>query len=293
MTPRKTADSSRPKRENLASQDVSPHLLQVTHTHPRWADEARFPFSVPAIRQMESLDVNVPVTCFVGENGSGKSTLLEAIAIASNLPSAGSSDQARTDASLEQQGFLARALRLGWRVRNNRGLFLRAEDFMGFQRLLQRERAEFAETLERMEEDYADRSEYAKTLAMGPLRASMADMDRRYGANPDAKSHGEAFLNFFQQRLVPKGLYLMDEPEAALSPQRQLALLAMMFDLVSEGAQFIIATHSPILLAFPGARIYSFDDPPIAEVAWEETEHVRLTRDFLASPERYLRNLRG
>ena len=79
---------------------------------------------------------------------------------------------------------------------------------------------------------------------------------QRYGADPDAKSHGEAFLNFFQQRLVPKGLYLMDEPEAALSPQRQLALLAMMFDLVADGAQFIIATHSPLLLAFPGARIY-------------------------------------
>ena len=272
---------------------MSPQLLQVTHTHPTWVQPERFPFSVPSIAQMTSLDVNVPVTCFVGENGSGKSTLLEAIAIASNLPTAGSSDQARTDASLEQQAWLARALKLSWRVRNNRGLFLRAEDFMGFQRLLQRERAEFAETLERMEVDYADRSDYAKTLAMGPLRSSMADMDRRYGADPDAKSHGEAFLNFFQQRLVPKGLYLMDEPEAALSPQRQLALLAMIFDLVAEGAQFIIATHSPILLAFPGARIYSFDDPPIAEVAWEETEHVRLTRDFLASPERYLRNLRG
>ena len=114
-----------------------------------------------------------------------------------------------------------------------------------------------------------------------------------YGADPDAKSHGEAFLNFFQQRLVPKGLYLMDEPEAALSPQRQLSLLALMFDLVAEGAQFIIATHAPMLLAFPGARIYSFDESPIAEVPWDRTDHVRLTREFLAEPERYLRNLRS
>jgi predicted ATPase len=237
--------------------------------------------------------MDAPVICFVGENGSGKSTLLEAIAVAANLPAAGSVDLARRDPTLHEQGMLARALKLAWRLRTNRGLFLRAEDFFGFQLQLKRERAEFVDTLERMEEEYADRSAYAKTLAMGPLKASMADMDRRYGADPDARSHGEAFLNFFQQRLVPQGLFLLDEPEAALSPQRQLALLAMIFDLVAEGAQFVIATHSPILLAFPNARIYSFDESPIAEVAWDQTEHVRLTRDFLANPERYLRGLRG
>jgi predicted ATPase len=248
---------------------------------------------VPAIASMTSLDVDTPVVCFVGENGSGKSTLLEAIAIASNLPAAGSIDQTRRDPTLQQQGVLARALKLSWQLRTNRGLFLRAEDFFGFQLLLARERAELQDTLDRLDEEYADRSAYAKTLAQGPIRASLADMERRYGVDPDARSHGEAYLNFFQQRLVPHGLFLLDEPEAALSPQRQLALLAMMFDLVAEGAQFIIATHSPILLAFPGARIYSFDDAPIREVRWEDTEHVRLTREFLANPERYLRGLRG
>ncbi len=241
---------------------------------------------------MTSLDLDAAVVCFVGENGSGKSTLLEAIAIAASLPSAGAAGRAKDDPTLVEQLWLSRALKLAWRTRNNRGFFLRAEDFFAFQHLLKRERAEFQSTLDRMEEEYADRSAHAKGLAMGPLKASMADMDRRYGADPDAKSHGEAFLNFFQQRLVPRGLYLMDEPEAALSPQRQLALLAMMFDLVADGAQFIIATHSPLLLSFPGARIYSFDETPIARVSWDQTDHVRLTRDFLADPERYLRNLR-
>jgi predicted ATPase len=267
-------------------------LLRVTHTHPPWAPH-RFPFTVPAIASLQSLDLDAPVVCFVGENGSGKSTLLEAIAIAANLPAAGSIDQARRDPTLESQGVLSRALTLAWRLRTNRGLFLRAEDFFGFQLLLKRERAELTETLDRMEAEYADRSDYAKTLAMGPIRSSLADMDRRYGADPDARSHGEAYLNFFQQRLVPHGLFLLDEPEAALSPQRQLSLLAMIFDLVAEGAQFVIATHAPILLAFPDARIYSFDESPIAEVAWDETEHVRLTRDFLANPGRYLRGLQG
>ncbi len=271
---------------------VEPPLLSVTHTHPKWAPR-RFPFTVPSIESLTSLDTDTPVVCFVGENGSGKSTLLEAIAIAANLPSAGSHDLAQRDPTLAQQELLSRALKLTWRLRTHRGLFLRAEDFFGYQLLLKRERAEFTETLERMNEEYADRSDYARTLATGPVRASLADMDRRYGADPDARSHGEAFISFFQQRLVPKGLYLLDEPEAALSPQRQLSLLAMIFDLVSEGAQFIVATHSPILLAFPEARIYSFDEPIISEVAWSDTEHVRLTRDFLANPERYLRNLRS
>lgn len=242
---------------------------------------------------MSSLDLDRPVTCFVGENGSGKSTLLEALALAAALPAAGAVAHLANDPTLDAQRWLARALKLAWRVRNNRGLFLRAEDFFAFQQRLKQERAEFTDNLARMEEEYADRSDYAKRLAMGPAKSSLADMERRYGSDPDAKSHGEAFLNFFQDRLVPKGLYLLDEPEAALSPQRQLTLLAMIFDLVAEGAQFIIATHSPILLAFPNARIYSFDDGTIESIAWEHTEHVRLTRDFLADPERYLRNLRG
>lgn len=287
-----------PRRRTTATpasdrRDGVPQLLQVTYSQPERADPARFPWSVPTIASMTSLDLDAPVVCFVGENGSGKSTLLEAIAIAASLPSAGAAGRAQDDPTLVAQLWLSRALKLSWRTRNNRGFFLRAEDFFGFQHLLKRERAEFQSTLDRMEEEYADRSAHAKGLAMGPLKASMADMDRRYGADPDAKSHGEAFLSFFQQRLVPRGLYLMDEPEAALSPQRQLALLAMMFDLVADGAQFIIATHSPLLLSFPGARIYSFDEAPIAQVPWDQTDHVRLTRDFLADPERYLRNLRA
>jgi predicted ATPase len=268
-------------------------LLNLRYTQPTWADANRFPFSVPTIASLDTLDLDTPVTCLVGENGSGKSTLLEAIAIAAALPSAGSAARAMDDPTLYEQQSLAAALKLTWHTRSMRGFFLRAEDFFGFQKLLAHERAEFVETLQRMEHEYASSSEQAKQLAMGPVKASLADMDRRYGADPDAKSHGEAFLNYFQNRLVPRGLYLLDEPEAALSPQRQLALLAMMFDLVAEGAQFIIATHSPLLLAFPGARIYSFDQVPVAEVPWDQTDHVRLTRDFLADPERYLRQLRS
>lgn len=272
---------------------MTAQLTSVRNTHPEWATRTpRFPFTVPTIAQLDTLDLDAPVTCFVGENGSGKSTLLESIAIAAGLPSVGLADRAQDDPTLADQQLLARALKLTWRSRSYRGFFLRAEDFFGFQLQLIGERAALEAELKRIEVEYEDRSAHAKTLAMGPMRASIADMERRYGADPDARSHGEAFLNFFQQRLVPRGLYLMDEPEAALSPQRQLALLALMFDLVEEGAQFIVATHSPLLLAYPGARIYSFDSTPIEAIAWDETDHVRLTRDFLANPDRFLRALR-
>src|SRR6185369_16911847 len=115
----------------------------------------------------------------------------------------------------------------------------------------------------------------------GPLAASLADMEKRYGTDPDASSHGESFLKLFRNRFVPGGLYLLDEPEAPLSPQSQLALMAMLMEMIEQEAQFIIATHSPILLAFPEALIYSFDALPIAEVVYDDLDHVNLTRDFL------------
>jgi predicted ATPase len=136
-----------------------------------------------------------------------------------------------------------------------------------------------------------DRSPTALGLKQGPLAASLAEMEKRYGADLDANSHGQSFLKLFQSRFVPGGLYLLDEPEAPLSPQSQIALLAMIGDMVAQDAQFIIATHSPIVIAFPGARIYSFDVTPMKMVAYEDLDHVRLTRDFLNAPERYLRQI--
>lgn len=253
------------------------------------AGDSGFPFTVPAIRTLAALDVATPVTFFVGENGSGKSTLLEAIAAAARLPAVGSADLPRDD-TLEAQRRLGTSLRLSWSKRHTRGFFLRAEDFFGFTRRLAQERAAFQGQIKDIEAEYRnqDRSRYAMGLATGPATSSLADMERRYGVDLDANSHGQSFLKLFQSRFVPGGLYLLDEPEAPLSPQSQLALLAMIGEMVARDAQFIIATHSPMLLAFPGARIYSFDITPIGVVAYDELDHVRLTRDFLNAPERYL-----
>jgi predicted ATPase len=270
------------------------HLTEIRIRRPRGAAAEAYPFTVPAVRALGAVTLDAPVTCFVGENGSGKSTLLEAIAAATGLPAVGSDDVER-DATMQPARVLGRALALSWAHRTARGFFLRAEDFFGFAKRLARERAEFLAQIDAVTAEYraADRSEWALGLALGPLRGSLGDMERRYGVDLDANSHGQAFLRLFTNRFVPGGLYLLDEPEAALSPQSQLALLSMLLDMTAQGGQFIVATHSPILLAYPGARLLSFDTVPPAPVAYEELEHVRLTRDFLADPARYLRHLRG
>lgn len=249
-----------------------------------------FPFSVPVVRALEPIELPSAVTFFVGENGSGKSTLLEGIAAAVGLPTVGS-DTVKNDASLAAQRALAKELRLAWRTRTHRGFFLRAEDFFGFTKYLAKLRAELKTRLAEVESEYANRSAWARGLARGPAAASIAEMEQRYGVDLDANSHGESFLRLFRSRFVPGGLYLLDEPEAPLSPQSQLGLLAMLTEMVRDNSQFIIATHSPILLAFPNATIYTFDERPIRSVPFDELEHVRLTRDFLNDPQAFLRHL--
>jgi predicted ATPase len=250
-------------------------------------DDGAFPFTVPVIRALDRLPLAGAVTFFVGENGSGKSTLLEAIAAAARLPAVGSADL-DADATLGAQRQLSDALRLVWSRRTTRGFFLRAEDFFGFAKRLSQLRGELLRRLEELEVEYADRSRYAKGLAMGPMRRSLAEMEERYGVDLDANSHGQSFLRLFQSRFVPGGLYLLDEPEAPLSPQSQLGLIAMISEMVAQDAQFIIATHSPILMAYPGATIVSFDEVPAAVVQYGELESVRLVREFLVEPQRYL-----
>ena len=253
-------------------------------------DEEGFPFAVPAIATLERIELSAPVTLFVGENGTGKSTLLEALAIAAQLPAVGAAPLS-ADATLAAQRRLADHLRLSWTARDHRGFFLRAEDFFGFQKRVARERSESEKEIRRVDEELAGSSAYARGLAKGPHRNSLAETERRYGAQPDAASHGEAFLNLFAKRLVPGGLYLLDEPEAALSPQSQLGLLAMIKRALDAGSQFVVATHSPILMATPGATILSFDVPPIRPVRFEDLESVALVREFLQAPERYLRGI--
>jgi predicted ATPase len=248
-----------------------------------------FPFTVPTISTLPEIVFESPVTFFVGENGSGKSTLLEAIAIATNLPAVAAAPT-KDDDTLKAQRSLASALRLAWTHRTRRGFFLRAEDFFGFARSLSRQRDEFQQRVSEIEAEYKERSAYARGLALGPVRSSLSATEQTF-QKVEANSHGQAFFQLFRSRFVPGGLYLLDEPETPLSPLSQLALLAMLKDMTGQDAQFIIATHSPILLALPGARILDFDATPLRWATYEDLEHVKLTREFLADPERFLRRL--
>lgn len=265
----------------------APLFLKSIKLKSSFENRAGFPFSLPIFKDFGEIEFESQMTFLVGENGSGKSTLLEAIAAACSLPTAGEHSIDR-DETLQHARDLSKHMTFSWTKKTRRGFFLRAEDFFGFSRRIKSTKREMDELA-----DHYDKTAtgYGRMLAMGAVLGQKDALKRRYGEDLDANSHGESFLKFFQSRFVPDGLYLMDEPEAPLSPKRQIALLAMLLDMQKRGAQFIVATHSPILMACPGAKILSFDSQPIAEVPYSELEHVFITKSFLDNPERYLKHL--
>lgn len=233
-------------------------LQAVCLLRDRVAGLETYPFSIPAIRSLDRLELHPAVTFFIGENGSGKSTLLEAIALKLGMNAEGG-NRNFSFATRATHSQLHESLRLERRGHFTDNWFLRAESFYNV--------------------------------------ASQIDdlgVTRGYGGKSlHAQSHGEAFLALLTNRLQGDGLYLFDEPESALSPQRQLSLLTLLHRLVYHRSQLVIATHSPILLAYPHARIYEFGEHGIREVAYTETDHYRITRDFLNRHDRMLEILLG
>jgi predicted ATPase len=252
MAPRRTTQSTGEGEARLGS-----FLRSVTLLRDDVPDLEKYPFSIPSIRQLESLEFHPEVTFLVGENGSGKSTLIEALAVAAGFNAEGGSQNFRFS-TRPSESELHRHLRLARGIRRPKsGFFLRAESFFNV-----------------------------------ATEIDNLDAAHSYGGQSlHEKSHGEAFLALVNHRFGPDGLYLLDEPEAALSPQRQLALLRAIHELTGQRCQFIIATHSPILLAFPRASIHQLSEDGLAPIAYEDTEHYRLTRDFLLNRERYLARL--
>ena len=271
---------------------VTPGLLLRSVECAAWPErlDGQFPFRLSIFRELGRMELTRPVTFLVGENGSGKSTFLEFLACASGAITVGSSGVDK-DPSLEAVRRLAFYARLSWRKRTRRGFYLRAEDFFGYARRMEEVKTELSSDLANVDAEYKGHSKMAHDLARMPYMRELSALERSYGSGLDARSHGESFLLLFQERFVPGGLYLLDEPEAPLSPVRQLGLLAILQGMVRQEAQFIIATHSPILMAFPGAEILNFEGGKIQPAKYEELEHVRLTRDFLADPGAFLRQL--
>lgn len=263
-------------------------LEQIRH-RPDFDPTDGFPFSIPAVNAVDGLSFSAPVTFLVGENGCGKSTLLEAIAAGMRAVAVGSSDIAH-DPSLTHARALSRRLRFVRKKRAARTMFFRAEDAFGFTKRLGSEMSDLQTIEQELKEELVDGS-YGQKLAMGVARGQHSALTSRYGADPDARSHGENFLHLLMDRVKPNGFYILDEPETPLAPGRILALLSYVREMAKEGCQFLIATHSPILMALPEAEILLIDDDKIEPVPWDEVEHVTLTRSFLANPDAFLRHL--
>lgn len=251
-------------------------------------DETRFPWTIPIVASLEALEFSAPVTFFVGENGSGKSTVLEGIAAGVQAIAVGSSDLEKDDSLTAARDFAA-AFRFERRTRPRTKLFFRAEDVFGFTRRMLHTMHDLTTMEDEFRRAFPDGS-YGQRLAMGAARSQRRALEERYGENPDGRSHGEVFLGLLASRLVPGGLYLLDEPEAPLSPRGILQLIALVTDRVGKGCQFVIATHSPMLMAFPESTIYVFDRDGIKRTPYAEVEHVQLTKSFLDNPQRFLRH---
>ncbi|UKE83034.2 AAA family ATPase [Pectobacterium colocasium] len=241
------------------------YVSRIALAHEKVDSFEVYPFSIPSIRSLDKLELHPKVTFFIGENGSGKSTLLEAIAVSMGFNPEGGTRNFNFGTRTSHSR-LSHFLRVAKGIKKPKnGFFLRAESFFNV-----------ATEIERLDSE----------LSFGP------PVINSYGGySLHEQSHGESFMALLLNRFGKEGIYLLDEPEAALSPCRQLAALARMHDLIREGSQFVIATHSPILMAYPDATIFQFGEDGIQQVAYEDTEHYQVTRAFLNHPERMLREL--
>lgn len=252
-------------KHKISSKFRAPFLKSLSFRKEAWSRSDVYPFNLPILKG-GSIEIafRKPVTIFIGENGTGKSTLLEAIAHQCGFnPSGGSRNHAYDSESNEAARALNESMRLGWLPRVTKGFFMRAESF-----------SEFAK--------------YVDELA----KADPGLLEAYGGKSLQGQSHGESFLSLFQNRFG-EGIYILDEPEAALSPSRQLTFLTILRDMEKTGrAQILIATHSPILMSYPDAELLQLDETGIHEIDdLASTSHFQITKDFLNSPERYLKHL--
>ncbi len=247
-----------------------------------------FPWTVRLIAGLRDLRLTAAVTFLVGENGSGKSTLLEGMAFGAEATAIGS-HHLGTDPTLASAHRFLEGFVFSRNAKAYTRLFLRAEDVFGFTNRVTGDIAGLRQAATDLER--AMPPGVGRDRAAGVNRREARLLERTYGENPDARSHGETFLHLLEARLKPDGLYFLDEPETPLSPSRVLALILIIQDMVAKGSQFVIATHSPILLALPGASILRVDDGVVAPADWDNLEHVRVTRAFLNDPAAVLRRL--
>ncbi len=234
------------------------HLEEVRLLSEQYPTRDHYPFNLDVLRQTQAIPFTSPVTFFIGENGSGKTTLLEALARGCQIHIWSGIERTRSVIN-PYEGRLYLYLKVKWTDGLVPGSFFSSQIFHNF-----------AQLVDEWEADNPGQIDYFG------------------GKSLIAQSHGQSIMSFFKSRYRIKGLYLLDEPETALSPRSQLELLKLLQEMSALGhAQFVIATHSPILMACPGSVIYSFDDTPVRKILYEETEHFRIYKEFMANTGRY------
>ena len=242
-----------------------------------------YPFNLKWLKNTPEIEFRKPLTFLVGDNGIGKSTLLQAIAIQNQIPQL-TNELYENDPEYETISRLSDSLKSHWDVKSKSGFFFRADDFISFVRENKKLRKELEKDLNRLDE----RGVHKLAFERQPYQNSLDALKRSYPKELHKMSHGQSFLALFKSRLTPNSLYLLDEPETPLSPQNQLTLLYMIDEQIKQGSQFIIASHSPVLTAYPDADIYNIKSESIKLIDYEEIENVEFMKNFMADPKRFM-----
>lgn len=256
-------------------------LLETIKITPQ--NNKQYPFNLSLFQNHIYLNVNAPVTLFLGENGSGKSSLLKLLQAKLALFKIQLPDYIKEDKFDDKAVFLTPALG------KIRGFYFESLTFINYIDYVKDEINQSKENIERVNIEYKNKSNYAKQMAKSPYSKTISELENMYSKDLTKSSHGEAYLDFFASRIKDNQLYILDEPETPLSVQNQLTLTAMIINAVKRGCQFIIATHSPVISAIPEAIIYEIKNNQFEKTDYDDIESIQLLKQFLNNKDQFLR----